>query len=192
MHRGTKRQTVMSLEMQATQTGPSCGQCKQATDRILLLEKKCLVSAEHLESEGGVSTSIVDELEQELRIVKRQLKQFQGYQMDEIAERRRAALQYYREEYERQHPERLFLSTGQPFRNQSHTSECEEEDEDEIGDDTVDSGPNMVRRLGCSLSQSVLYDARAAPEDTLHCPKCQTAFPISQHEKLIAHADECI
>ena len=157
----------MSLEMQATQAGPSCGHCKQATERILVLEKKCL---------------LVDGLEQELRIVKRQLEQFQGRQMDDIAERRRVALLYYREEYERKHPGRLFLSTGQPFRNQSHTSECEEDDEEGIGEDTVDSVSNIVGQL----------DARAAPEDTLHCPKCKTAFPISQHEKLIAHADECI
>lgn len=43
------------------------------------------------------------DLEQELRIVKRQLGQFQGRQMDEIAERRRAAMQYYREQYELKH-----------------------------------------------------------------------------------------
>ncbi len=43
----------------------------------------------------------IDELEQELRIVRRQLEQFQSKQMDEIMERRRAALQYYHEEYER-------------------------------------------------------------------------------------------
>ena len=44
----------------------------------------------------------IEELEQELRIVRRQLEQFQSRQMDEIAERRRAAMQFYREEYERQ------------------------------------------------------------------------------------------
>lgn len=33
-----------------------------------------------------------------------QLDQFQGRQMEELAERRRAAMQYYRDEYERNHP----------------------------------------------------------------------------------------
>jgi hypothetical protein len=46
----------------------------------------------------------IEELEQELRIVRRQLEQFQGRQMDDIMERRRAAMQFYREEYERLHP----------------------------------------------------------------------------------------
>ncbi len=46
----------------------------------------------------------VEELQQELRIVHRQLDQFQGRQMAEIASRRRAALQYYRDEYARTHP----------------------------------------------------------------------------------------
>ena len=45
----------------------------------------------------------IQDLEQELRIVRRQLEQFQGRQMDEIAERRRSAMQFYREEYERKH-----------------------------------------------------------------------------------------
>ena len=45
----------------------------------------------------------IQDLEQELRIVKRQLQQFQGRQMDEILERRRAWMQFYREEYEREH-----------------------------------------------------------------------------------------
>ncbi len=46
----------------------------------------------------------IEELEQELRIVRRQLEQFQGKQMSEIMVRRRAAMQFYREEYERLHP----------------------------------------------------------------------------------------
>ena len=46
----------------------------------------------------------IEELEQELRIVRRQLEQFQGKQMSEIMERRRAAMQFYREEYERLPP----------------------------------------------------------------------------------------
>ena len=45
----------------------------------------------------------IQELEQELRIVSRQLEQFQGRQMDEIMERRRAAMQFYREQYELKH-----------------------------------------------------------------------------------------
>jgi hypothetical protein len=46
----------------------------------------------------------IAELEQELAIVRRQLEQFQGAQMSAIQERRRAAMQYYREEYQRLHP----------------------------------------------------------------------------------------
>ena len=45
----------------------------------------------------------IEELEQELRIVRRQLEQFQGRQMDDIMHRRRAAMDFYREEYERTH-----------------------------------------------------------------------------------------
>jgi hypothetical protein len=45
----------------------------------------------------------IKDLEQELRIVRRQLAQFQGRQMGYIAERRRAAMQFYREQYEREH-----------------------------------------------------------------------------------------
>ena len=43
-------------------------------------------------------------LEQELRIVERQLQQYQLHQMEDIAARRQAALQYYKEEYMRTHP----------------------------------------------------------------------------------------
>ena len=42
----------------------------------------------------------IQELKDELCIVKRQLQQFLGRQMNEIAERRRSALQFYREQYE--------------------------------------------------------------------------------------------
>ena len=45
----------------------------------------------------------IQDLETELRIVKRQLEAFQGRQMDEILQRRRAAMQFYREQYERTH-----------------------------------------------------------------------------------------
>ena len=45
----------------------------------------------------------IAELEQELQITRRQLDQFQGRQMDEIAQRRRSALQFYREQYELKH-----------------------------------------------------------------------------------------
>ena len=55
----------------------------------------------------------IEELEQELRIVKRQLQQFQGRQMDEIAERRRAAMQFYREEYERTHGATAYRSMAE-------------------------------------------------------------------------------
>lgn len=51
-------------------------------------------------------------LEQELHIVHRLLEQFQGRQMDQIAGRRRAALAYYREEYERLHPNGPFTGGG--------------------------------------------------------------------------------
>ena len=54
---------------------------------------------------------IID-LQQELRIVHRQLDQFQGKQMQEIAIRRQQALQYYREEYERTHPDGTAAFTG--------------------------------------------------------------------------------
>lgn len=46
----------------------------------------------------------IEQLEQELRIVQRQLQQFQGRQMNDIAARRRAAMQYYREQYMMKHP----------------------------------------------------------------------------------------
>ena len=47
-----------------------------------------------------------------LTIVKRQLEQFQTRQMHEFVERRSAALQYYREEYERLHPNEPTTCSG--------------------------------------------------------------------------------
>ena len=52
------------------------------------------------------------DLEQELRIVKRQLEQFQTRKMYEFVERRSAALQYYREKYERLHPNEPTTCSG--------------------------------------------------------------------------------
>ena len=43
----------------------------------------------------------IGDLEQELRIVKRQLEQFQSRQMDEIFRRRQEAMDFYKREYER-------------------------------------------------------------------------------------------
>ncbi len=54
----------------------------------------------------------IEELESELRIVHRQLEQFQGVWMREFAERRRAALQYYRAEYDRSHHSRSSSPSG--------------------------------------------------------------------------------
>ena len=48
----------------------------------------------------------IEELEQELRIVKRQLEQFQTRQMAEFARKRQQAMDYYKKEYERTHGER--------------------------------------------------------------------------------------
>lgn len=45
----------------------------------------------------------IQELEQELSIVRRLLEQYQGRQMNEIAARRRAAMDFYRNEYQRLH-----------------------------------------------------------------------------------------
>ena len=45
----------------------------------------------------------IQDLEQELRIVKRQLQQFLEQKMNEILECRRAYMQFYKEEYEREH-----------------------------------------------------------------------------------------
>ena len=72
----------------------------------------------------------IADLEQELRIVHRQLQQLQGRQMEELAERRRNALQNYREEYERTHPNctPVFIGRGGLM-----------EAEDGDGCDTVDS-----------------------------------------------------
>ena len=57
----------------------------------------------YLEEKVKIQAKYIEELEQELHIIRRQLQQFQGRQMNEIAERRRAAMQFYREEYERKH-----------------------------------------------------------------------------------------
>lgn len=56
----------------------------------------------------------IEELEQELGIVRTLLKQYQGRQIKEIAERRRAAMNYYREEYQRSglHPPDHHVSGG--------------------------------------------------------------------------------
>ena len=45
----------------------------------------------------------IKELEEELRIVRRQLEQFQTRQMEEIGRRRRATIKFYREQYEKEH-----------------------------------------------------------------------------------------
>ena len=48
-------------------------------------------------------TARIRELEHELCIVYRQLERYQGRELDDILDRRRAAIQFYREEYERTH-----------------------------------------------------------------------------------------
>ena len=54
----------------------------------------------------------IKQLRQELDIIRRQLQQFQGKQLEEIAAHRRAARRYYREEYERIHDEEPFTCSG--------------------------------------------------------------------------------
>ena len=50
----------------------------------------------------------IKELEQELRIVRRQLERFQQGDMDEFARQRRAAMQFYREQHEREKDASLY------------------------------------------------------------------------------------
>ena len=186
---------VMSLELQATQAGSSCVRCQRATERIGILEKQIWVCAEQLESEGyrrQGAQSIVAELENELWAVRRQLVQFQGHQKDEIAERRRAALEYHRMEYERQHPpvqSGSFWPIGQPPSTQSHTPDCDADDEGGKGLNTVDCGPNFAEQINGTDSTCQHF---TEADDPLHCPTCRIGFPVSEHEKLIAHANVCI
>ena len=72
-------------------------------ERTLCVKKTTVMSSQESDARIKAQARYIEELEQELRIIRRQLQQFQGRQMDEIAERRRAAIQFYREEYERKH-----------------------------------------------------------------------------------------
>ncbi len=53
-------------------------------------------------------------------IMERQLQQFQGQQMREIAERRRAALDFYKQEFDRQHPGYKSAEIGRGYLMQAH------------------------------------------------------------------------
>ena len=57
-------------------------------------------------------TQRIEKLEQELLIVHKQLNFFQRREMNDFVEKRRAALQFYREEYERKHPSRTAEGCG--------------------------------------------------------------------------------
>ena len=65
----------------------------------------CRKRLEASEAEKQQLLTRVEELRQEVRIVHRQLDLFQGQQMAEIASKRRAALDYYRDSYARTHPD---------------------------------------------------------------------------------------
>lgn len=153
---------------------------EQNTFRIMQnLEHQILLYEEDVESEKREKEKAqcrVKELEQELRITRRQLDTFQSCQGREIEERRDAAMRYYREEYERQHP------------NYQHLSYLEDEPE-ETGEglDEIDAPANKVQHL----KKWDIGQQRTEAEDMLHCGRCGAAFPISQHEKLIEHAEEC-
>ena len=191
-----KDNVVKGLQERLTQTQATGGNNNQDAERLQMLEHQVQLCTEDFESERHDrerAQARVEELEQELRIVRRQLEQFQGRQMDEIAERRRQALNYYREEYERAHPGYQNVH-GMPLVGRGLVMpDCVDEDsvdvaEDGEGQDTVDCGPDMVRRF--EAGESALQ--RAEPEDTLQCPKCKKEFPISKHEQLLEHTEECI
>ena len=60
----------------------------------------CAIIMESMQDTIERQAKYIEDLEHELRITRRQL---QDREMKEITERRRAAIQFYREEYERKH-----------------------------------------------------------------------------------------
>jgi hypothetical protein len=82
----------------------------QGTPQSLEEQLRSELKAEQVAKERALQR--IKELEQTLRIVERQLDQFQGRQMTELAARRQAALEYYRQEYHRADP--VAVSSGCP------------------------------------------------------------------------------
>ena len=76
-----------------------------------------------------------------------------------------------------------YLSIIEPY-----PTENREEVADGKGQDTVDSSPTSVEQMHATDNLQHM----ATTEDYLHCPKCRIGFPISDHEKLITHASDCI
>lgn len=161
---------------------------RQDAERIQMLEHQVQLCTEDFESERHDrerAQTKIEELEQELRIVRRQLDQFQGRQMEEMAERRRQALNYYRDEYSRTHPG--YQNMQMVGRGGMIEADCPE------GDDDLDEdgeGYDTVDCAGFAAGESAF--SRLQQEDTLQCPKCKKEFPISKHEQLLEHTEECI
>lgn len=156
-------------------------QLTQSAERENLLEYKIKLNEEALGNERCVNENMqtrVEELKSELRIVTRQLQQYQSAQMNEIAERRRSAMMFYREMHERQQQ-----ATG--YLNVQSTPHVGTQEAGE-GYDVIDSGPKTVPLSGESLPQS------ADPEAMLLCPICNKGIPVSQHERFIEHAEGCM
>lgn len=99
-----------------------------------------------------------------------QLELHQRVQMLVIADRRRSASQFHREEYRRQiHP------NYDPVTDNMRGSD---------DDDSVDA-----MEYCCT---EVNGENTAASKETFQCSKCKHEFPIWDHELLLEHTSECI
>lgn len=139
------------------------------------------------------------ELELELTVVKRQLDQYQGIQMENISRKRNEAMQQYRLEYEQRQQAPNYNRTHLGSRG---VTECDSTTESACYD-TVDLGPIVSHPPVPLTLQSDLQTSRLissdsedsdndSQEDAFECPGCGRGFSVDQSELFLQHTEQCL
>jgi centrosomal protein CEP55 len=171
------------------------GRSTEDQDRIHMLEAQVQICTEDFESERRDrerAQARINEMENEMDLIKRQLEQFQTSHMTHLYNQRMAALSNYQNDYERRYGssggnERQLIARGIV----QYEADGPNEDDSE-GEDTVDLTPRpQTQDSALSHVEGEMQEDCPQPIDALQCPRCKKDFPTDKHNLLLEHIDIC-